>query len=299
MTASSGLIPPFSPFPFHGILIRQIDLFAFIHHADPTKVQIGERDVRDGEVLLLELTRDRIVSLAGTGQGDHVVDVGGIDIVADDKIQAIVTDQPKRVKKKRKAADGVSGSGFPPKKLREYHGTSGDIGASVAGKSLAALQGLLDSSTLAVEVDVMTAATVPFVTSSMTPTPVGVTAAAITGPNLRTQKPAERFVFFFDSPHEPNANAANDEVTSVVRSAVPDPAILTMVVATTVVANTSALVPRAGHRFGARQARPSIFKDSISPTIAEADVAGPFQPVGMELSASRFYVSQEMDSEAL
>nr|GFD04770.1 hypothetical protein [Tanacetum cinerariifolium] len=38
-------------------------------------------------------------------------------------------DPTKRVRKKRKAADGASGSGFPPKKLKEDHGASGDVGA--------------------------------------------------------------------------------------------------------------------------------------------------------------------------
>ncbi|GKE25472.1 hypothetical protein Tco_1440856, partial [Tanacetum coccineum] len=29
---------------------KEMDLFAFIHHADPTKVMIGEMEVREGEV---------------------------------------------------------------------------------------------------------------------------------------------------------------------------------------------------------------------------------------------------------
>ncbi|GKG16320.1 hypothetical protein Tco_0358643, partial [Tanacetum coccineum] len=86
--------------------------------------------------------------------GSHVVNVGRIDIAADDEIQAIVVDQPKRVRKKRKAADGASGSVLPPKKLEEDHGISEDVGASTARKSLAVLQDLLDSSTLASEVGV-------------------------------------------------------------------------------------------------------------------------------------------------
>ncbi|GKG20489.1 hypothetical protein Tco_0380290, partial [Tanacetum coccineum] len=44
-------------------------------------------------------------------------------------------------------------------------------GASTAEKSIAILQGLLDSSTLAAEVGVIAADTIPFVTSSVTPTP--------------------------------------------------------------------------------------------------------------------------------
>ncbi|GJY95874.1 hypothetical protein Tco_0512235 [Tanacetum coccineum] len=46
----------------------EMDLFAFIHHADPTKVQIWEREVREGEVPLLELTRGRVVPLAGVNE---------------------------------------------------------------------------------------------------------------------------------------------------------------------------------------------------------------------------------------
>ncbi|GJR81851.1 hypothetical protein Tco_0152636 [Tanacetum coccineum] len=250
----------------------EMELFAFIYHADPTKVRTGEKEVRDGEVPLLELTRGRIVPLTGvneqenqnevvqdegvnvvneeggdapvadqTEQSDHVVQVGGIDIVADDETQAIVADKPKKVRKKRKAADGDSGSGLPLKKLREDHGTSGDVGTSTVGKSLAALQGLLDSSTLAVEVGATAAATVPFVTSSVTLTPKredGGHADSITGPNLRTQLAAGRFVVLSDSSHHSSTNDTGDEVTSVV----PDPAIFTTAVATTIVADTFAPV---------------------------------------------------------
>nr|GEW40928.1 transposase (putative), gypsy type [Tanacetum cinerariifolium] len=192
-----------------------MDLFSFIHHADPTNVQIGERVIGEGEVLLLELTRDRVVPLAGVyDQGNANAHDAGNDNVNEDGNNAA---KPKRVRKKRKAADGASGSGFPPKKLMGDHSTSGDVGDSVAGKSLVAFQGFLDSSTLAAEVDFTTAAI--------------------------THKPTERFVISFDSPHEPNANAADDEVTSVVRSSVQDPPILTTAVATTVVADTFAPVP--------------------------------------------------------
>nr|GFD59237.1 hypothetical protein [Tanacetum cinerariifolium] len=73
-----------------------------------------------------------------TEQSDHVVDVGGIDIIVDDEIQAIVAEQPKKIRKRRRAADGAGGSGLPPKYSREDHGTSEEAGASVAVKTLAA-----------------------------------------------------------------------------------------------------------------------------------------------------------------
>ncbi|GKF51429.1 hypothetical protein Tco_0147896 [Tanacetum coccineum] len=46
----------------------------------PTKVQIGEREVREGEVPLLDSTRGRVLSLAGVNeqgnQNDDVEDAG-------------------------------------------------------------------------------------------------------------------------------------------------------------------------------------------------------------------------------
>ncbi|GJV40123.1 hypothetical protein Tco_1418563 [Tanacetum coccineum] len=103
----------------------EMDLFAFINHVDPTKVRIWERAVAEAEVLLLQLTKDRVVPLAdvndqgnanvqGTGNdnvneegddttvadktkhSDHFVQIRGIDIVVDDEAQAIVVDKPKK-----------------------------------------------------------------------------------------------------------------------------------------------------------------------------------------------------------
>nr|GEU80733.1 hypothetical protein [Tanacetum cinerariifolium] len=185
-----------------------MDLFAFIHHGDPTMVRIGEKQIEAGQTLLLDSTKGCVVSLAvgddqarpsvSVGHGDHnddvdnvgthdlneesddvelkdqikegvhVVQAEGVNILADDEIQAIVVDKPKGTRRKRKAASGASGSVLPLKKLKEYHGTSSDVGSSTAGKSLAALQDLLDRSNLAAEVGVTAAATVPFVTSYVT-----------------------------------------------------------------------------------------------------------------------------------
>ncbi|GKD48520.1 hypothetical protein Tco_1277496, partial [Tanacetum coccineum] len=147
-----------------------------------------------------------------------------------DEAQAIIADKPKRLRKKRKVADGVSSSGLPPKKLREDHGVSRDAGDGTAEKSLDVLQGLLDRSTLATEIGATSAATVPFVTSSMTPTP-------------------EREGVLTDSSHHSSIYAADDEVTSIVRSSIPPPLVLTAVVATTIIADvTSASAPRASTR---------------------------------------------------
>nr|GEY17848.1 hypothetical protein [Tanacetum cinerariifolium] len=171
-----------------------MDLFAFINHADLTKVRIGGRE---GDV-----------NAQGAGNDDVNEE--------DDEAQTIVADKSKRIRKKRKAADGAGGYGLPPKKLREYHSASGDAGASTTRKSLVVLQGLLDSCTLAADVGLTAAATVPFVTSSMIP-------------------------------HTGVTHAANDEVTFIVRSSMPPTSVLTAVVATTIIADiTSAPAPMAG-----------------------------------------------------
>nr|GEX10840.1 hypothetical protein [Tanacetum cinerariifolium] len=111
-----------------------------------------------------------------------------------------------------------------------------------------------------------------------------------------THHPVKGFVISSDSSHDSNANDADDKVTSIVRSSVPPPPVFTAVVATTTVAGaTSALV----HESGTGQAQPSIFKDFSFPSTAEANVAGPSQPVGVEVSTNTFFVSQDIDSEML
>nr|GFA07212.1 hypothetical protein [Tanacetum cinerariifolium] len=127
----------------------EMDLFAFITHADPTKVQIGEREM----------------SMSGCCDDD-------------------VNDGDGDVAEVNKTKQGASGSGLPPKKLREDHSTF-DICANKGGKSVTTLQSLLERSTLSVEVSVAAVTTVPFVTSSVTPD-------SISGTGLRTRHPAKR-----------------------------------------------------------------------------------------------------------
>ncbi|GKA15493.1 hypothetical protein Tco_0695240, partial [Tanacetum coccineum] len=148
-------------------------------------------------------------------------------------------DKPKVTRKKRKVASVASGSALPPKRLREDHDTSGDAGASIARKSVDVLQGLLDRSTLAVEVGVTVAATVPFVTSSVSLTP-------------------ELLSY---SPCHSSSNATDAEVSSIAKSLVSDPPIMTMDVATTVVADCSSVpVPRADNE----PVHHTLFADSAS-----------------------------------
>ncbi|GJW87025.1 hypothetical protein Tco_0162365 [Tanacetum coccineum] len=246
-----------------------------------------ERGIREGEVPLLELTRDRVVSLAGVydrgdvaahdagnddvneGSGDaaetdhaeqsgHVVQLRGIEILADDEAQYLVANKPKKFRK-RKTADGASGSGHPPKRLREDHGASGDVGANAGEKSFVGVQELFDQSTLNVEVGITATATMPFVPSSLTPTHEregGGHVDSVTRVNLRTQPVGARFVVLSVSSHH-----SGSEVNEPTRA--------------------------------------SYFADSTSAGNVGPDVVEPSQPVGNDISSKSFYASMYMDSKML
>ncbi|GJR34518.1 hypothetical protein Tco_1210202 [Tanacetum coccineum] len=187
----------------------------------------------------------------------------------------------------------------PPKKLREDHGISRDVGANTGGMSLVVIQEVFERSALNVEVSVTVAATMPFVTSSVTLSPEckgGGHTDSVSRPNLQTKHPTERFVISLDFSHHSSTNTADDEVTSIVRSPMPPPLVMIAAIATTaIVSATSALI----HESGTGPVQRSIFRDSASPSTTEADVVGPFQPAGVEVSTDTFYISQKMDSETL
>nr|GEW76005.1 hypothetical protein [Tanacetum cinerariifolium] len=249
--------PATAPNCFLLFAYAKMDLFAFIRHADPTKVRIGERQIEEGQTPLLDFTRVRVVSLVVGGDqvrssvpadhGDHNHDVDNIGThdlnkEGDDEIQGVVVDKPKGTKRKRKDVVGSSGSNLPPKKLREYYDACGDGGASTAGQSLGALWGLLDRSTLAAKVGVTAMTTVPFVTSFVTPTP------------------------------EHEGDGHTDSVFGPNLSPVPLPLVMIATVTTTaIVGATSTSV----HRACTKLVHCSIFRDSASPSAAEADFAGP------------------------
>ncbi|GJQ91352.1 hypothetical protein Tco_0002491 [Tanacetum coccineum] len=148
---------------------EEMDLFVFIHYADPTKVRAGEKQIKEGQVPLLESTRGRVIPLVGgneqedqhdnvkdvephdlneeigdaavedqTEDSDRLVQGEEVNIVVDENVQTTIADKPK-VQKKRRRAGGASGSDHPPKRLRDDHGTSGNVSSSTGVKSLAAI----------------------------------------------------------------------------------------------------------------------------------------------------------------
>ncbi|GKF74924.1 hypothetical protein Tco_0224368, partial [Tanacetum coccineum] len=79
--------------------------------------------------------------------------------------------KPQRLKKKRVIYDseGLPVATHPPKRLRTDYGTAG--GSVTEGKSLSALNRLLQDSRLTVEQGVAALPTLPFITSSVTASP--------------------------------------------------------------------------------------------------------------------------------
>ncbi|GKF04953.1 hypothetical protein Tco_0035621, partial [Tanacetum coccineum] len=228
-----------------------------------------EREVREGEVPLLELTRGRVIPLPGVndqgdaniqgvvneGNGDvtvadeikksdHVVPYEGDNIVADDEIQYIVANKPKGTRKKRKAASGAWLC-LASKQVREdpWH-RLGMLGLVYPGKSLAVLQGFADS--------------IPLSRGGWSYSSGYCT-----------------FCYFFCVPYARASNATDAEVSSIAKSLVSDPPIMTMDVATTVVADCSSVpVPRADNE----PVHHTLFADSASIGEANQDIAGPSHP---------------------
>nr|GEU72702.1 transposase (putative), gypsy type [Tanacetum cinerariifolium] len=156
----------------------EMDLLAFIHVADPTKVKIVERERAGGEAKLLDSTIGHVVLLlpvapsrsksgldgsvdmlfdenGGTDQGDsdtgggHDAEIELVMAVVDAVAGNVTAERPKRPRKKRAAVADASDSSYPPKKLRRDHGTSS--GVATGGKSPSVIKELLANSLLNVE----------------------------------------------------------------------------------------------------------------------------------------------------
>ncbi|GJS30349.1 hypothetical protein Tco_0490969 [Tanacetum coccineum] len=246
---------------------EEMDLFAFIRTADPTKVRVGERQRGDDEPKLLDATVGRTVPLLsvaparaeseldasvnrlfdeeGSGNQEGQIDSAGgnqgagiqfageaLEVVAED-----VAPLPLRQKKKRKTlVDDDGEPSHPAKKLRDDHGAPG--GPTVGGKSRSTVQRLLAGVVLNAEVRGEVIPTLPFVVSSVSATPERKKEDHIdtlAGANLRTIGASQRFIISSDSSYHSGTRIAETEVDSLIRSSAP-----AMITATTVTATADA-----------------------------------------------------------
>ncbi|GKB59658.1 hypothetical protein Tco_0915844 [Tanacetum coccineum] len=225
----------------------EMDLNAFIRTADPRKVRIVERARDKNEEPIMTVAKHRTVTLlptsvvrpsgdlsasierefvgdaGGSGGGDQeIASVGGQDNVepivptTDNVVVKIEAPGPRRSKKKRVTRES---------------------------KSSSVLNRLLQDSLLTVEQGVPALPTLPFITSSVTASPLeegGDHTDSMTGPSLRTVGPSARFLVLSDSSHHSGAKFMDPEVDSFVRFVAP-----VMTTATTVTAFVSSVATTA------------------------------------------------------
>nr|GFB72389.1 hypothetical protein [Tanacetum cinerariifolium] len=175
----------------------EMDLFAFIRHSDPTKVQIGERELVGHEVKLLKITEGRTVPLSppvtttpkdsgdsfdklfDDADQEHVIPRS--DDVLEEAIakdaSEVVAEQPHK-KRKRKVTGNASTSAYPPKKLRDDYQS---LPPTTSKKSLAALLDMILKGS-----DLPSSVTEPLIAASMAFMPDVGPVDSLSGLNLRT-----------------------------------------------------------------------------------------------------------------
>ncbi|GJY88420.1 putative reverse transcriptase domain-containing protein [Tanacetum coccineum] len=257
-----------------GSLVGQgstIDLNAFIR-TDPRKVRVVERARAENERPIVTVAKHRTVTLLPTsvvrssgeflsgycvegfvGEQASVGDGGdqGFDSVGgQDDVEPTVPvtepvrteiPRPKGLKKKRvtRESERMPAASHAPKRLRADYGTTG--GSATGGKSPSVLNRLLQDSRLTVEQGVPALPTLPFITSSVTASPLeegGDRTDSVTGPSLPTIGPSARFVALYDSSHHSGAKSADPKIDSLVRSAAP---VMTEATTVATVATTVAI----------------------------------------------------------
>nr|GEV64237.1 hypothetical protein [Tanacetum cinerariifolium] len=199
-----------------------MDLFAFIHAPDPTRVRVIEREREVDEPRLLDATVGRTIPLLSVAP-----DCADSELEA--SVERLFHEGGSGTQTRQwdfasggPDADIQPGASHPPKKLREDHGTPS--GTSVGGKSRSSLQRLLVGSVLNAEVGVMDVTTFPFVTASVSTMPEREDEChtdSVAEPNLRAIGAQQRFVISLDSSHHSGPTITEAEVDSLVRSSTP------------------------------------------------------------------------------
>nr|GEU54653.1 hypothetical protein [Tanacetum cinerariifolium] len=230
---------------------EDMDLFAFIHILDPTKVRVVERERAKGEPRVLETTVGRTILLLPVAPNHANSELEAKDMAVG---------EPRRLQKKRKAATEAGGSSHPPKKLKSDYRAPNLV--ADAGKSPSDLGDLLARSVLIVESSVEVVATLLFVTSSVSATPecdIGVPTA-----------PA-RFLISSDSSHH-SSNAFEAECDSIIRVAVVPPMLTEAITTTQVASVPSTAVLEPGTKV-VTHVHAFMFQDSYSIRTMRPDVA--------------------------
>ncbi|GKB54290.1 hypothetical protein Tco_0905043 [Tanacetum coccineum] len=158
---------------------EEINIFAFIHTPNPTKVRVVKREQNEDDPRLLDTTVGRTVSLLPVApdraESKHTV------------VEVVAPVQPRRQGKRKSVVMDAGEASHPPKKRREDHGAPS--GTFVGGKSRSTIKRLLAEVVLNAEVGVAAIPTLPFVAASVSSTPereAGDHTDSVAEPNLRT-----------------------------------------------------------------------------------------------------------------
>ncbi|GKC94440.1 hypothetical protein Tco_1159882 [Tanacetum coccineum] len=210
----------------------EMDLLSFIQTANPTKVRVGERKHDEDEPKLLDATIGRVVQLL------QIMPARGESELEDNMDKLFGKGGSGDQVEQGDSASGGQGVGIQfvsdaTKQLRDDHGTLS--GASVGGKSRSVVQRLLTRAVQNAKVRGEIVPTLPFVTSSVSATPEREDEThtdSVAGTNLQTFGPPPRFVISSNSSHHFDANVAEAEVDSIVRSSAPVMTTATIVTTT-------------------------------------------------------------------
>nr|GEY96217.1 hypothetical protein [Tanacetum cinerariifolium] len=107
---------------------KDMDLFAFIHAPDPTKVRVVERERDEGEPRLLETTVGRTISLLPithdrAERGGQDANIQPVIKATDTIVEDAAPVQSRRQRKRKFVVMDAGEASHPPKKLREDHET--------------------------------------------------------------------------------------------------------------------------------------------------------------------------------
>nr|GEW57002.1 hypothetical protein [Tanacetum cinerariifolium] len=227
-----------------------MDIFAFIHTLDPTKVKVLERERYEDEPRLLETTVDRTLPLllVSPDCGESELEAS-VDKLFDEGGSGTQAEQ----------GDSASGGGGP------------------GGKYKSAVQRLFFEAVHNAKVRGDPIPTLPFVISSVSATPEhegkGHTDS-LTELNLRTISAPRRFVISSDSSHHSGVNIAEAEVDSFAR---PSVLVITATTTVTLTADPAIVIKQ-------KIVKPSLFFANSTSTGGTNLVMGCF----MDLSSSDF-----------
>ncbi|GJW20641.1 hypothetical protein Tco_0031263 [Tanacetum coccineum] len=270
---------PLSTFLVDVLRNFEMDIFAFIHTPDPTKVRVVERERNEDEPRLLDTTIVRTIQLLLVAPDHAESDLEANPVVeaVNTIVEVVAPVQPRRQGKRKFVVVDAGRASHPPKKLREYHGTPSR--ASVGGKHWSMIKRLLAGAVLNTEVVVAAIPTLPFVTAFVSSTLEREDRDHIdfmAESNLRTIGALQRFVIFSDSFHHSGPTIAEAEIDSLVRSSTPIMTTVTTVTSTV----DPALVAKEKH------VKPSLFSADSSSAIGVDPNTGVFS----DLTGSDFLV---------